>query len=100
MDAGSIPFGDDLLPSVPNRPFRSRALVYEDGQLLDWIVCDVSMVAERPGSFIHAGAFIHFTTSDGTDPRSNGKAYDLSFPQPFDGLKPYKPDDRYQDERT
>jgi hypothetical protein len=70
----------DWPPSVPRRPFRSRALVYEDGQLLSWIVSDPAMVAERPGSFAHFGRFVHFTASDGSDPRENGKSYEVAFP--------------------
>ncbi len=68
------------LPSVDRLPFRSKALVYEDGTLLQWIVSDPAMVKERPGSFYHAARFVHFSTSDGSDPRSNGKRYQVAFP--------------------
>lgn len=86
----AFPFRNELFPpSLPGRPFKSKALVYEDGRLLDWIVGSVAMVAERPGSFGHFGAYIHFTASDGSDPRSNGRAYQVAFPHKFDGLSPY-----------
>jgi hypothetical protein len=66
--------------SVDRRPFRSKALVYEDGELLEWIVSDPTMVKDRPGSFYHAARFVHFSTSDGSDPRSSGKRYEIVFP--------------------
>jgi hypothetical protein len=90
------PFSEEgFPPSTPRRPFRSRALVYEDGRLLSWIVSDKAMVGERPGSFIHSDSAIYFTTSDGTDPTANNRTYEVQFPQPFVGLEPYRRDDVY-----
>lgn len=92
----AAPFREEgFPPSVPNRPFRSKALVYEDGRLLDWIVSDPSIVRERPASFAHFGAFIYLSTSDGSDPRENGRRYEVAFPQPFEGLQPYQEDPNY-----
>jgi hypothetical protein len=68
------------LASLEKLPFRSSALVYEDGQLLPWIVSEPSMVNERPGSFFHSPRFIHFSTTDGSDPGTNGKSYEVVFP--------------------
>jgi hypothetical protein len=67
-------------PSLPGRPFRSPALVYENGKLLKWIVSEAAMVKERPSSFFHGPGFIHFSTPDGTDPRENGRSYQVAFP--------------------
>lgn len=86
---------EGFLPSVPRRPFRSKALVYEDGVLLPWIVSDALMVAERSGSFTHQGAFIYFSSSDGSDPRENGRVYEVAFPQPFKGIQPYAVDPNF-----
>lgn len=66
--------------SLPNRPFRSKALVYENAKLLDWIVSEPGMVRETLGSFCHFPGFIYFSTSDGTDPRTNGRRYEVAFP--------------------
>ncbi len=66
--------------SIDRLPFRSKALVYEDETLLQWIVSDPIMIKERPGSFYHAPRFVHFSTTDGSDPRSNGKRYEVAFP--------------------
>jgi hypothetical protein len=66
--------------SLEQRPFRSPALVYEDGKLLPWIVSAPAMVKERLGSFHHGPGFVHFSTTDGSDPRSNGRRYEVAFP--------------------
>jgi hypothetical protein len=77
----AAPFHDPThLGSLERRPFRSGALVYEDGNLLQWIVSEPAMVRERFGSFFHATRFVHFSTTDGSDPRSNGRRYELAFP--------------------
>ncbi len=66
--------------SIERLPFRSHGLIYEDGVLLQWIVSQPAMVKERPGSFFHAPRFVHFSTTDGSDPRSNGRHYEIAFP--------------------
>ena len=76
-------------PSGQHRPFRSPVLVYEDGELLPWIVSDAGMLAERAGSFLHTRGMVSFTASDGTDPRMNGRAYEVAIPAKFDCLEPY-----------
>ena len=88
-------FKKDPQTSVRNRPFRSNALVYENGRLLPWIVSASNMVSERSGSFVYFGSFIYFSTTDGSDPRTNGKQYEIRFPQKFDGIKPYANDSLY-----
>lgn len=70
----------DHLPSIDKLPFRSKALVYENDELLPSIVSHPAMVKEQFGSFFHAPRFVHFSTTDGTDPRSNGKRYEVAFP--------------------
>ncbi len=83
-------FRDDrFTPSMKGRPFRSGALVFENGTLLPWIVSETGMVAERNGSFAHFGGRIHISTTDGSDPRKNGRTYELCFPQLFKGMEPY-----------
>lgn len=48
----AAPFHNPYHPaSIEKRPFRSNALVYEDKQLLTWIVSDPAMVKDRYGSF-------------------------------------------------
>ena len=89
-DRWSAPFHNPdpkFYSSVPRLPFRSRALVYEDGELLQWIVSDPDMVKERPGSFHHGPRTVHFSTSDGSDPRSNGKRYEIAFPDLSDWVR-------------
>ena len=71
--------GDRHLASLPRKPFRSTGVVYEDGVLLPWIVSEPAAVDERPGSFHHGPGFVHFTTSDGSDPRENGRRYEIAF---------------------
>lgn len=66
--------------SLPARPFRSKALVYEEGLLMDWIVSDPTMVSERLSTFCHFPGFVHFSTKDGSDPRTNGRRYEIAFP--------------------
>src|SRR6187402_699852 len=68
-------------------PFRSRGLVYEEGALLKWIVSEPAMVKERPGSFYHDPRAVHFSTSDDSDPRSNGRQYEIVFPDLSDWLQ-------------
>lgn len=85
-----IPFHrKEHLASLPGRPFRSKALVYEDGSLLTWIVSDPGLVADRPGSFCHFAGALYFSTRDGSDPRENGRHYEVGFPATAVGLEPY-----------
>lgn len=76
-------------PCTAERPFRSRALVYENGRLLRWIVSNEAMVGDKRSSFHHGDGFVYFSTSDGQDPRSNGRDYEVFYPDAFDGMKPY-----------
>jgi hypothetical protein len=81
LGSWAAPFQDPKHPSSLQRlPFRSSALVYEDGELLPWIVSEAAMVGERPGSFYHAPKFVHFSPTDGSNPRTNGKTYEIAFP--------------------
>jgi hypothetical protein len=92
----AFPFSEPgLPPSTPMRPFRSRALVCENGKLLNWVVSCKSMVAERNGSFVHSDSAVYFTASDGSDPTTNGRTYEIHFPRPFVGLEPYVKDPAY-----
>ena len=70
----------DYLASLPGRPFRSSGIVYEDDEPLPWIVSDPAMVDQRPGSFTHFKGIVHFTATDGSDPRNNGRRYTIRFP--------------------
>lgn len=93
----SHPYADPARPPcTPERPFRSRALVYEKKRLLTWIVSEEAMVAEKRGSFHHGDGFIYFSTKDGSDPRTNKRDYEVFYPDAFDGLKPYGSADAQQ----
>jgi hypothetical protein len=65
--------GDD-----PRHPRRSRTRLYEDGRRLgpphrphDFIR------GEGGGQFSHWGSSLYFSTSDNTDPRTNGRPYSI-----------------------
>lgn len=68
-------------PSLPGRPFRSKGVVYEDNLPLSWVVSVPEMVGERPGSFSHYKSWVHFSASDGSDPRENKRKYTIRFPE-------------------
>jgi hypothetical protein len=63
-----------------NRPFRGHGQLLEDGTALRYIASGPELVARTPGSFCHIGYRVHFSTSDGTDPTTNGRQYAISVP--------------------
>ncbi|HMN71510.1 MAG TPA: hypothetical protein PKA55_06535 [Rhodoblastus sp.] len=63
------------------RPFRSPLVVMEDDAPLPFVACSPEAVAEGPpGRFCQRGWWMYFTASDGSDPRANGRRYELRFP--------------------
>lgn len=66
-----LPFASDL-----DHPERSTLVVEEDGVALGpGNVPLVTVQNEGRGSFLHWGVWIYFSSSDNSDPRSNGRAY-------------------------
>ncbi len=63
------------------RPFRSPLVVIEDGVALPFVVSSPDAVSDGPpGRFCHRGAWMYFTASDGSDPRDNGRRYEMLCP--------------------
>lgn len=61
---------------------RSRLLVYEDGRPLGPAHSLHETVRQHGrGAFSHWGGSLLFSSSDNTDPRSNGRAYQIEEPQ-------------------
>jgi hypothetical protein len=61
-------------------PFRSDLLVFEDGRLLGPPRSDPGgMATSGGGAYGHWGRKLWFSTSDGSDPRGNGREYRVSF---------------------
>lgn len=76
----AAPFRSANHASLTQRPFRSKALIYEDGSLLPWIVSSPDLVDVRNGAFCHFPGFVHFSSIDGSDPRGKGRRYEIAFP--------------------
>jgi hypothetical protein len=78
-------FGYTLEHGAPDdRVGRSRLLLYEDGKLLGPAhSAHVDIMAEGLGRWSHWGArSIQFSSSDNTDPRTNGRQYRIANPGP------------------
>ncbi|MBY0276534.1 hypothetical protein K2Z84_14425 [Candidatus Binatia bacterium] len=59
-------------------PQRSTVILQEDGRPLGPANAPVTTVQTTGrGSFVHWGGWLYFSTSDNTDPRSNGREYRL-----------------------
>jgi hypothetical protein len=59
-------------------PQRSTLILHEDGRPLGPGNAPVATVQTTGrGSFVHWGGWLYFSTSDNTDPRSNGREYRL-----------------------
>lgn len=59
----------------------SRLVLLEDGVILGPPHATHDEIARLgSGRFSHWGARVYFSSSDGTDPRTNGRSYDLSLP--------------------
>lgn len=71
------PFYESVGDSV-EEPSRSRTRVKEDGVgLLHRHATHTSISAEGSGRYSHWGDELHFSSSDGSDPRINGKVYEI-----------------------
>ena len=65
----------------PDAPSGSRATVFEDGSALGPAHSGHAAVRNKGhGRFSHWGRQLYFSTSDGTDPNTNGRSYELRFP--------------------
>lgn len=64
----------------PGDPYRSILEVFEDGVPLGPSVARTSEVADNgAGRFTHWQNSIYFSSSDGTDPNTNGRTYTIRF---------------------
>ena len=69
----------DFLPYSDNRTSgRSPLLLLEDGQLLGQAHHPLNQNGRTPG-YAHLEDYLAFATSDGSDPRTNGKTYEIVF---------------------
>jgi hypothetical protein len=58
---------------------RRPVALKEDGQRLGPAHVPLPYLTGRAaGSFVYLGRFLHFTTSDGSDPRENGRSYSVA----------------------
>ncbi len=61
-------------------PRRSRLLVLENGVVLgSGHALHDAIQQAGTGRFSHWGTVVYFSTPDGTDPRTNGRVYELRF---------------------
>jgi hypothetical protein len=64
----------------PYDPFRSDLLLFEEGRRLEPHRAALEVIrTSGGGAYTHWGRRLWFSTSDGTDPRSNGREYRVSF---------------------
>ena len=69
-------------------PFGSRAELFEDGVALGPAHAAHEVISERGGGlFSHWQGGLYFSSGDGSDPRSNGRAYQLYVPARRNGLR-------------
>lgn len=69
------PLPDGLLSDLES---SSSLVLFEDGEPLGPPHCSHADVRLRGGGgYSHWGARLYFSTSDGSDPRYNGRAYDV-----------------------
>lgn len=62
---------------------RGSALVLEDGRPLPWRTASMhDVIAKGAGRYVFTGKNLWMSASDDTDPRSNGRRYELTFPVP------------------
>lgn len=82
---GAVPLLTIVPPSNGAAPRRSRAQLYEDGRALGPAQAEhAAIAASGMGRFSHWGdqdvAAVIFSTSDNTDPRTNGRSYAVRAP--------------------
>jgi hypothetical protein len=66
-------------PDSSDAPFQSRMNVYEDGTRLGPPHAQQSVIGEQGGgAYLHWQESLIFSTSDNSDPRTNGRAYSIS----------------------
>ncbi|HMN95813.1 MAG TPA: hypothetical protein PKC43_11980 [Phycisphaerales bacterium] len=76
-----IPWPATFRTDSVNRPRASGLLLFEDGVPLGPAHALHATVAEEgAGRYSHWGAHLIFSTSDGSDPRTNGRIYELAAP--------------------
>lgn len=82
---GMYAMATNAMGGTGGRPFRSGAVVLDDGRPLRRVVSQLELIAEFAGSYCHLERRIAFSTFDGSDPRSNGRQYVLSMPKTAPG---------------
>jgi hypothetical protein len=71
------------LADEPGAPERSPIIIYEDGKPLGPAhTRHADIAALGHGRLSHWGQLVIFSTSDNSDPRSNGREYWAGFPHP------------------
>ena len=76
---------DAPLGDSPEAPFSSRLELFEDGRPLGPPHSQHQEIrALGNGRFSHWHQHVYFSTSDNTDPRGNGRRYDIYLPDPAD----------------
>ena len=62
----------------PNNPTRSKAILCEDGRVLGPAHSSHDVIRSKgDGSYSHWAGALYFSTSDNTDPGTNGRSYRL-----------------------
>lgn len=73
--AADLP-GESASSDTPDNPNRSQLLLYEDGTPLGFgHAPEHDIVAHGTGRHRHWGPLLSFSSSDGTDPNTNGRVY-------------------------
>jgi hypothetical protein len=80
-----VPFGKAFPYALPadgmTAPDRSKLVLFEDGRALGPAHSPHVLIRERgTGQYSHWTSVIIFSTSDGSDPRTNGRAYSVASP--------------------
>ena len=80
-----LAFFVDLAPlgfQLTDKPDPSSSLVmFEDGKPLVGQQLHAAIRKRGGGRFSHWGRYLHFSSSDGSDPRTNGRAYSFRVPR-------------------
>ena len=77
---------ETVLDTTADKPHevRSRVVLYEDGRALGPAHEEPDWIARRGrGAFVHQPHALVFSSSDGSDPRRNGRAYEARYPAPL-----------------
>src|SRR5690606_18220931 len=73
--------GYDITPDTVEDAYRSRAVLLEDGRVLGPAHTSHNEIRQQGnGRYSHWGEGVYLSSSDNSDPRTNGREYVLSFP--------------------